>query len=124
MISGNNGNGLYLTSATGNLIQGNYVGVNISGSQAVSNSADGITIFNGASGNTVGGTSAGAGNVISGNGGSGIYLFGAAARTNVILGNYIGLDATGKTNLANHRGRDNFRRNRKSSARQMPAQAT
>jgi titin len=104
VISGNNGSGVYLTSATGNLIQGNYIGVNVSGSLAMSNSADGVTIFNGASGNTVGGTNAAMCNVISGNGGNGVYLFGAAATTNVILGNYIGTDASGKTNLANHWG--------------------
>jgi len=97
VISGNGQSGVYLNtaSATRNLIQGNYLGTDVSGGLAVSNRSDGITL-NGAPGNTIG-----PGNVISGNALSGIQLMGATAKTNVIIGNFIGTDASGKTALGN-----------------------
>jgi uncharacterized repeat protein (TIGR01451 family) len=52
-----------------------------------------------ASGNTIGGAAAGAGNVISGNLGAGVML--AAAQDNVLQGNFIGTDLAGTANLGN-----------------------
>ncbi len=97
VISGNGQSGVYLNtvSASANLIEGNFIGLDISGGSVVSNAADGITL-SGAAGNTIGG-----GNVISGNGFSGISITGASASSNVVLGNFIGTDATGKTALKN-----------------------
>ena len=45
--------------------------------------------------NTIGGSAAGAGNVISGNTGSGISLA-ASATDNQVLGNFIGTEASGR----------------------------
>ncbi len=97
VISGNGQSGVYLygSGATGNWIQGNYIGVGISGGIVVSNASDGITI-NGAPGNTIGG-----GNVISGNGFSGVAINTGGASNNVVLGNFIGTDTAGKTALGN-----------------------
>lgn len=102
LVSGNGASGIYLNGAgaTGNLILGNYIGVGISGSGAISNAVDGISLI-GAPGNTIGGTNIGAGNVISGNGQVGVYLSGSGASVNFILGNFIGTDVTGKSALGN-----------------------
>src|SRR6185369_14880869 len=71
---------------TGNTVQGNYIGTDITGTSALANSWDGIVI--GGSNNTVGGTVAGARNLISGNA-NGIRINGAVATGNLIQGNYI-----------------------------------
>jgi titin len=97
LISGNGESGVFLNAhgATGNCIGGNYIGVGISGGVVIGNAGDGITI-NGAPGNTIGG-----GNVISGNGFSGVSINTGAASNNIVLGNLIGTDAAGKTALGN-----------------------
>ena len=102
VISGNGESGIYLltSGATGNLIQGNTIGLNVNGTAAVSNSADGVTL-NGVAGNTVGGTGAGARNIISGNGGAGVDILTAGAANNTIQGNYIGTDLAGKLPIPN-----------------------
>ncbi len=102
VISGNGGSGVYLvgSAATGNLVQGNYIGTDTNGSLAIPNAGDGVTI-NGAPANTIGGASAGAGNLISGNSGGGVSLSGAGAASNLVQGNSIGTDATGRLALGN-----------------------
>jgi CSLREA domain-containing protein len=76
LISGNNSDGIEITGsgATGNLVQGNLIGTTASGSSGLANTSDGIQIFNGASNNTIGGTAAGAGNVIAFNGADGVFV--------------------------------------------------
>ena len=103
IISGNTRNGIaiYFDSnnrSTGNIIQGNYIGLNASGTQAIKNDASGIEIL--ATDNVIGGSFEGAGNVISGNGENGIY-FGPGGNENKIAGNLIGTDFTGTMNLGN-----------------------
>jgi hypothetical protein len=98
LISGNNGNsGVILgQDTTGNLIQGNIIGADITGIQPVSNSPGGITI-NGHD-NTVGGTDPDARNIIAFNGGAtpmcnafdaGIWVHNSGAINNALLGNSI-----------------------------------
>ena len=101
VLSGNGQSGLYILSptATGNVVQGNYIGVDASGTAALKNGQDGVTL-NGVSGNTIGGATAAARNILSGNLESGVFLFGAASG-NVVEGNYIGTDVTGKVAVAN-----------------------
>ncbi|MBS0495873.1 MAG: tandem-95 repeat protein, partial [Proteobacteria bacterium] len=101
VISGNTYDGLQVnsTSATANLIQGNYIGTNAAGSAALANLGMGI-VLNSAN-NTVGGTAAGAGNVISGNGKAGVNINGASATGNLVAGNYIGTNAAGTAALGN-----------------------
>ncbi len=101
VISGNGINGLEFAgpAAGKNLIEGNYIGVNAAGTAALGNTANGLDIKNEPS-NTIGGTAAGAGNVISGNGQDGIILYGNGGY-NTVQGNLIGLDATGRHGIGN-----------------------
>jgi len=98
LISGNNGNsGVILGPSTfGNVIQGNIIGADTTGTQPLVNSPGGITI-NGHD-NTVGGTDANARNIIAFNGGAtpncnaffaGIWVHNSGAINNAILGNSI-----------------------------------
>jgi hypothetical protein len=61
IISGNafDGVGIEDVGTTGNLVQGNYIGTDQTGAIVTPNNNTGVDIFNGASGNTVGGTAAG-----------------------------------------------------------------
>jgi len=81
------------TPPVNNSILGNYIGVDVSGETALPNTADGISIAEGASTTIVGGATAGAGNVISGNNGSGVALLNGDG--NRFFGNRIGVSATG-----------------------------
>jgi titin len=104
VISGNVQQGIFLngTGASGNLVQGNYIGTDVSGALAVSNGLRGITAANGASNNTVGGTDTGAGNLLSGNLQNGLELTGSGTTGNVMQGNLIGTDAAGTVAVPNH----------------------
>src|SRR5262245_40790395 len=101
IISANLQSGVYLldSPATGNWVQGNYIGTDVTGAVALSNIIDGVTLH-GATGNIIGGTNAGARNIISGNGERGVLLI-AAASANLIAGNYIGTTASGSGSLGN-----------------------
>ena len=103
IISGNFDSGVVLNGAdvTGNLIEGNYIGTNLSGTLAIANTGDGVQILNGATNNTIGGTAAGSGNVISGNAGDGVDISGSGTSGNLVASNWIGTNATGTAVLAN-----------------------
>ena len=105
LISGNGFVGLEIAggTASGNQVQGNKIGTNFDGTAAIPNGLDGITI-NDAPNNLIGGTTAGAGNLISGNGSVGIQLFGSLTQGNVIEGNALGLDSAGQPTLPNRAG--------------------
>jgi CSLREA domain-containing protein len=99
VISGNDVSGVELTGGTGNIVQGNYIGADATGTAALPNSDLGLVI-NGSANNTVGGGAPGAGNVISANGGfGGLSIFNATG--NVVQGNRIGTDASGTADLGN-----------------------
>jgi hypothetical protein len=95
VISGNGGDGVLIGNqngfpdTTGNIVQGNFIGTDANGTLALGNSANGINIFNSATSNTIGGTIAGAGNVIWDNRGSGILITSSTAINNAILSNSI-----------------------------------
>jgi uncharacterized repeat protein (TIGR01451 family) len=105
-ISGNGDDGIQLElGSSGTIIQGNRIGTNLAGTAALGNTNDGVRIF-GSSSNTIGGTTAGAGNLISGNSGDGIAILeptasGPAANGNTVLGNFIGTNAAGTAAIAN-----------------------
>jgi titin len=108
IISGNSLDGVVLSDSgtTGNLVEGNYIGTNAAGNGPLpNNGAAGLEIENGASDNTVGGTTAGTRNVISGNHGEGLAIDDTGGSTgNLIEGNYVGTDASGSVRLANFDG--------------------
>jgi hypothetical protein len=100
IISGNFGAGVRIdgASATGNVVQGNLIGVDLSGSAALPNSQEGVVIDS--ADNTVGGTAPSGSNTISGNL-RGVLITGATATGNVISGNRIGTDSKGAYDLGN-----------------------
>jgi hypothetical protein len=102
IISGNSGVGVYiaLAGATGNVVQNNYIGTDVSGLAGIPNGVDGIYI-NGAPGNLIGGTGQGTGNLISANQSAGIQIYGPRATGNQFFRNRIGLDANGRPTLPN-----------------------
>lgn len=100
VISGNNVGVAFLgASATGNVLTGSFIGTNVTGKLDISNAQQGVLIQD-APGNTVGGTTADARNVISANH-WGVDLVGPAASLNVISGNTIGADVSGVAPLGN-----------------------
>ncbi len=112
VISGNHQDGVDIAGDSGpigNLVQGNYIGTDSTGTVAVSNGRSGVRSgspvgsTDSASNNTIGGSIAGAGNLISANGESGISILGASTggTGNVVQGNFIGTDITGTKSLAN-----------------------
>ncbi|MFO0940978.1 MAG: LamG domain-containing protein [Pirellulales bacterium] len=105
VISGNSTNGIEIGGAatSSNLVLGNFIGTNSTGSSAIGNQT-GVVINSGAHDNTIGGTTAGARNVVSGNAGDGIVVGGSGTDNNTILGNYVGADATGSGALGNYTG--------------------
>lgn len=96
------GAGIALSQGTGNVIQGNLIGTDATGTAASPNLNSGVQIDNTSLGNTIGGPAATARNVISGNGGAGIFLGGSS--NNQIIGNFIGTDISGAVALANGTG--------------------
>jgi parallel beta-helix repeat protein len=103
LISGNVASGvvLDLTGATGNEVQGNDIGTDVTGKVALGNKVDGVFILNGASNNLIGGTVTGSRNIISGNGGRGVEIDLTASTGNQVQGNFIGTDITGAAALGN-----------------------
>src|SRR5262249_30951336 len=91
--------GIYLNGAGSNTITGNYIGTDAAGTTALGN---GVGVLSwGAANNVLGGTTAAAGNLISGNLQNGVAIVGAGATGNLVEGNSIGTDATGTLALGN-----------------------
>ncbi|MBX3292304.1 MAG: CSLREA domain-containing protein [Acidobacteria bacterium] len=94
-----------------NLIEGNFLGTDVTGSQEVPNEATGVLIYD-SDLNTVGGNLPAARNLISGNGladsipgslsGAGLAI--TAGNDSVVKGNFIGTDVTGLLRLGNDQG--------------------
>lgn len=110
VISGNRDHGILITgsSTNWNMVQTNYIGTNVSGDQrhflGSFTQRVGVATADGARYNTIGGTSAGAGNLISGNGGPAVSISGAGTSDNAVQGNYIGTNAAGSKALGNATG--------------------
>jgi CSLREA domain-containing protein len=99
VISGNQfGVEIFDSGAVGNKVQGNYIGTDASGTAALGSSILGVRILIG-SNNIIGGTTVGAGNVISGNR-TGVLLF-VGATGNQVTGNLIGTRADGVSPVGN-----------------------
>ncbi len=86
-----------------NTVEGDFVGTNAAGTASLSNpgGGDGVDVDNGAFANTIGGTTASARNVLSGNGASGVRIAAAGTGNNVVEGNLIGTDGSGTAEIGN-----------------------
>ena len=103
LISGNAADGVRIdgSGTNGNFVQGNVIGLNAAGTAALANAFIGVSIGDGAQSNTVGGTTANARNIISGNGRQGLALFNSNTNNNIVQGNYIGTNFSGNAGMGN-----------------------
>ncbi len=114
VISGNDESGVQVrlfccssnNAMSGNVIQGNYIGITADGKTRLSNGRHGIDISTSASDasvtNTlVGGTTPGAGNVISGNREDGVFIGSFTTTATTVQGNRIGTNASGMARVPN-----------------------
>ncbi len=105
LISGNAGSGIFIhgRGTNGNVIWGNRIGLDATGTSDLGNASDGVTITDSA-GNVIGGTLVAARNVISGNDGHGVQIIAndhMIPSNNSVLGNLIGTDAKGLSAVGN-----------------------
>lgn len=106
LIANNRQHGVALLGADTrrNRVQGNFIGTDITGAEALPNgvfagTGDGVYLAEGAHDNDIGGPKDGEGNVISGNHNHGVHLTGADTRNNRVRGNIIGPDVSGSRRL-------------------------
>ena len=94
--SGVSGVRIYGLGTFGNFVTGNYIGTDANGTSIAGfgNAAYGIDVFGGANRNFIGGTVAGAGNLIGGSGQSGIRVSDVNTSANSIWGNLVGVNAS------------------------------
>ncbi len=122
VISGNSA-GVQISTSTGlgNVVQGNYIGTDRTGPWTSATPTMASLIAGGARNNIIGGTAAGAGNLISGNNGNGVEITGNGTTDNVVQGNFIGTNAAGSAALANTVGRRSGSRARPTATRSAGA---
>lgn len=100
VVSGNGGDGIDVGGDSFSVtIQGNLIGTDKDGTDAVPNAGDGVHVNTTALGTAVGSNAPIARNIISGNQGSGVR-----AGAGQVAGNYIGLDITGMVPVPNGTG--------------------
>jgi CSLREA domain-containing protein len=109
VISGNDGDGVYLESAEAVFVQFNVIGANLAGTDPLPNQGSGVFIGGvGNRNNVIGGTATTGRNLISGNASTGVFILptGATPETtnNMIKGNLIGTNAAGTAALPNGSG--------------------
>ena len=98
--------GISIGGTGGNIIEGNYLGTDVTGTIDLGNFDDGVRIWD-SPGNTIGGRTPAACNVILGapnpiqSSNNGVEILLPGAINNLIQGNYIGIDAYGKRGLGN-----------------------
>ncbi len=100
LISGNSGFGMSVGGASGTRIRGNLFGTDSSGTMNLRNDNTGLWVGSGATNTVIGGSTVADRNVIAFNQGHGISLSSAGSGTQV-LGNYIGIDASGLVDAGN-----------------------
>ncbi|MBN2507972.1 MAG: immunoglobulin domain-containing protein [Verrucomicrobia bacterium] len=84
--TGSTNHGVYIESAGTNTVAGNFIGTDVTGTNALPNAGSGVCILN-ATGTTIGGTAPGAGNVIAFNTGAGVSVL--SHTRNAVLANSI-----------------------------------
>ena len=102
VISGNGGAGVVVggTGAASTGLLGNRIGTNRAGTIGLSNGTNGVTLLDGANSTTIGGLSAGARNVISGNTLHGIFVA-STVSGGLIVNNAIGSSTDGTGDVGN-----------------------
>jgi len=102
VISGNGGVGVLISGGTGATdVIGNTIGTNIAGNAAMANGSHGVEVDNSPN-NRIGiDAPSGTANIISGNGGNGVYVHGASSAGTKVLGNTIGTRQDGQAALPN-----------------------
>jgi hypothetical protein len=100
ILSGNQSTGVVFFASNNNIVQGNYIGTNAQGKGDVGNNGTGVVASVNSTGNQIGGTTATARNIISGNDFAGVSL----GENNTLQGNYIGTDVTGMLAVPNGQG--------------------
>lgn len=104
VISGNN-YGIYFQGSpsgnpvSNNIISGNYIGINALGNLALPNTYGIMMLLGENTLNTIGGSSQGSRNIISGNTSDGVFL--NSGGTNTVSNNYLGVDILGTSALPN-----------------------
>ena len=103
LISGNAERGVVLEGArtTDNEIIGNIIGADVTGMKPLGNEVSGVVIMDAASNNVIGGSTAAARNLLSGNGQYGVQLQDPGTSGNRVQGNYIGTNANGTAAVPN-----------------------
>ena len=92
--------GIHIQDQGGNIIEGNYIGTDVTGTMNRGNFQGGVRIWD-APNNMIGGTTPEARNVISGNNGYAVGILLSGATANKVQGNFIGTDVTGTADLGN-----------------------
>ena len=95
VISGNTQNGVLFNGTANNRVAGNYLGLNADGTAAVPNGWAGVDFYLGAQSNLA------INNVISGNANDGVIFYETGVSSNLVQGNYIGLNAAGTAAVSN-----------------------
>lgn len=105
LVSGNVAYGIpvFGAGAEGNVISGNYIGTDITGSFAIPNNY-GVLFDDGSYNNILGGDTDAERNILSGNNSYGVFIYNMGTNSNIIKGNYIGTDVTGVTAIHNSIG--------------------
>ncbi len=110
IISGNNLENVLIDGASNNTVDSNYIGLQADGTAKLPGSpaaTAGILIRNGATGNTIGGTAVGGGNIISGIVGAGVWVrgqtgsSGPVSSNNLIEANFVGTNSNGMSAIPN-----------------------
>ena len=82
-------------AASGGVVEGSYIGVDLTGTAQAANAWAGVSITDGASNVRVGGNAAAQANVIAGNTNYDIFIYGADCAGISVLGNKLGTNAAG-----------------------------
>jgi titin len=104
VISGNSELGVGVVLGNRNVVAGNYIGTDATGSAALGNGSSGSVFITSGDANVIGGPAPGDRNVIAADGRSGVHVraqsSGPVSNT-VVENNYIGTDRTGTVDLGN-----------------------
>ena len=108
LLSGNGQSGVRITGtgANQNVVAGDYIGTDVTGTVRIGNGRDGVTVELGAQSNLIGtnGNSVndtGERNLIAGNRDAGVAIINTGTNLNVVAGNFIGTNVAGSAALPN-----------------------